>query len=122
MGPIGVGALNLYGRPGKVILQTSNGRTYVDKSPEHLLAKGWGYNVPVSHLKYWIRGLPSPDMSMNTRYDANGRLRTLIQQGWVIQYLSYVRHGKYNLPSKIFIRSPSLQVKIVIYQWQVSSG
>lgn len=118
MGPLGAGSLKLYGRPGFVTLQTSDGKTFTDKNPEHLLAKGWGYNLPLSNLNYWIRGLPSPNLAMSTHFDSYGRLSTLIQQGWIIQYLGYTHRGSVDLPDRINISSPSLKVRIVIYQWQ----
>jgi outer membrane lipoprotein LolB len=120
MGPLGAGGFKLYGRKGFVTLQTSNGKTFTDRNAEHLLAKGWGYHLPVSNLHYWIRGLPSPNMPMKTRYDSHGRLSTLIQQGWIIRYLGYTRRGKFDLPTRLYISSPSLNVKIVIYSWRVS--
>lgn len=122
VGPLGAGGIKLYGtRTGQVTLQTSDGQVFTDNNPEQLLAKRWGYHLPVSNLSYWIRGLPSPNMAASTHFDTAGRLSTLIQQGWVIQYLSYVHRGKVDLPDRITIHSPSLQVKIAIYEWQTES-
>lgn len=118
-GPLGASAMKLAGQPGRVTLQTSDGKSYTAASAEQLLAKQWGYNLPVSNMKYWIRGLPAPGMSANTRFDGYERLTSLVQQGWRIDYLSYSNTRGIDLPEKLSITSPSLKVKIVVYQWSV---
>ena len=55
-GPLGAGAMKLWGQPGHVTLQTSNGKSYQAASAEQLLAKQWGFHLPVSNMNYWIRG------------------------------------------------------------------
>ncbi len=119
MGPLGSNGLKLQGQPGNVTLQTSDGKTYSANSAEQLLKERWGFHLPVSNMHYWIRGLPVPGMAANTRFDSDGRLSQLVQQGWNIQYLSYTKMGNVDLPEKMSITSPSLTVKIVIYQWNI---
>jgi len=119
LGPLGSNGLKLTGQPGRVSLQTSDGKTYSANSPEQLLAERWGFHLPVSNLNYWVRGLPVPGPAANTQFDNYGRLTQLVQQGWNIQYQSYMRIGKIELPERIYVSSPSLKVKMVIYQWNI---
>jgi outer membrane lipoprotein LolB len=119
VGPIGTGTVKLSGHPGFVSMQTSDGKHYTAKSAEDLLAKQWGYNLPVSNMNYWIRGLPVPNVPSKTKYDGQNRLTNLVQSGWRIQYPSYAKSGKLDLPNKIFIYSSGLTVKIVVYHWKV---
>lgn len=118
-GPLGASAMKLTGQAGHVTLQTSDGKSYSASSAEQLLAKQWGWNLPVSNMKYWIRGLPVPGMTANTHFDSYERLTSLVQQGWRIDYLSYSNTRGVDLPEKLSITSPSLRVKIVVYQWNV---
>lgn len=118
-GPLGANGLKLSGRPGYAMLETSDGKRYTANSAEQLLAKRWGWNLPVSNLRYWIRGLPVPNIPAQSQSDNLGRLTTLSQEGWHIQYLSYVNTGTVDLPNKLFITSSSLRVKIFVYQWNV---
>jgi outer membrane lipoprotein LolB len=118
-GPLGAGAMKLSGSPGQVTLLASDGKSYHAASPEELLAKQWGFHLPVSSMKYWIRGLPVPDVSASTRFDNDGRLSSIAQQGYRIDYLAYSNHGRMELPEKLSIVSPSLRVKIVVYQWNL---
>jgi outer membrane lipoprotein LolB len=111
--------MKLAGRPGNVTLQTSDGKTYNAKSPEQLLASQWRFHLPVSNMKYWIRGIPVPGMAANTSFDHYGRLNTLTQQGWRIDYLAYTNVGGVDLPERLSITSPTLKVRIIVYQWNV---
>lgn len=118
-GPLGSHSMLLMGQPGTVTLKASDGKSYHASSPEQLLAAQWGFNVPVSHLNYWIRGLPVPGISANTRYDQYGRLIALTQQGWHVEFLSYADKGGLYLPDRLSITSSALKVKIIVYDWQV---
>lgn len=119
MGPFGAKSINLQGHPGAVVLKTGDGQRFTATSPEGLLAKQWGWNLPVSNLAYWIRGIPVPGISYDTRFDTNNRLSILSQAGWTIQYLDYTTIGSLTLPNRLYISSPSLKTKIIIYHWQV---
>ena len=119
LGPLGSGGLTLNGRPGLVTLQSSDGKTYQASNAQELLARTWGWNLPVSYLNYWIRGLPVPGISQQSQFDPYQRLSLLVQQGWQVQYLSYTNVGSVDLPSKITITSNQLKTKIVVYDWQV---
>jgi outer membrane lipoprotein LolB len=118
-GPLGTHPIKLSGRMGYTVLETSNGKRFTAQSPEILLAQQWGFNLPVSNLKYWIRGLPAPNLPAKKHTDAYGRLSQLSQAGSTVQYLSYHSVHSVDLPDKIFITSPSLKTKIIIYSWQI---
>lgn len=119
-GPLGAGAMKLSGAANGVTLVASDGKTFHAQSGEALLAKGWGFKLPVSNMNYWIRGLAAPFSPANARYDNRGRLETLVQQGYRVDYLSYTNTGKIDLPEKLSITSPNLRVKIVVYQWNIA--
>jgi len=119
LGPLGSHGLKLTGGPGHVTLQTSDGKSYNANSPEQLLAERWGFHLPVSNMRYWVRGMPVPGPSAKTHFDDYGRLTDLVQQGWHVEYQSYTKIARVDLPERISITSPSLKVKIVIYQWNI---
>lgn len=119
LGPMGSNGMSLSGRPGRVVLQTSDGKRFTASNPEQILAERWGFHLPVSYLKYWIRGLPAPSAAANTHFDASGRLTDLVQQGWHVQFADYANTGKIDLPEKLFITSQALNVKIIVYNWKV---
>lgn len=119
MGPFGANGMKLSGQPGKVVLIAANGKQFSASSPEQLLFQQWGYRLPISDLTYWVRGLPAKGKPFNSQFDKRNRLVRLSQTGWNVQFLSYVSKGNIELPDKIFIYSPSLDTKIIIYNWQI---
>ncbi|TAK79297.1 MAG: outer membrane lipoprotein LolB [Gammaproteobacteria bacterium] len=116
-GPLGTGGLKLTGQPGLVILETSDGKRYTAQTPEQLIESGW--DLPLTPLYYWIRGIPVPDVPSHRQFDTDHRLNTLTQYQAQIQYLSYTHVGQVELPNKIFITSPRVKIKIIIYEWKL---
>lgn len=115
-GPLGTNHIQLSGNPQQVTLQTANRRVSAS-TPEELLRRQVGWNIPVSDLVYWLRGLPGPDSRSRQSYDINNHLVQLTQQGWHIIYLRYTTVNGTDLPNRLLLSNPSLQIRIVISQW-----
>src|SRR3989344_5287733 len=75
-----------------------------------------------------VRGLPAPGAKAEQELDEDGRLKTLTQLGWAVEFLEYGRYGAYELPSKLFARRHenvpgiglnhvTLEVRVVIERW-----
>lgn len=118
-GPMGAGAAKVIGTPSEVTLTTGHQQTYVAKTPETLLAKQTGWNLPVSYLYYWVRGIPAPYLPAETTYDKYHHLTSLTQAGWQVNYLQYTAVGKLDLPTKITLEKKPFRLKLVISQWQL---
>ena len=117
-GPLGRGAARLTGRPGQVSLEVANQGRYEAPNPETLLEEQLGWKLPVSHLVWWVRGLPAPASKSRLSLDANSRLATLEQDGWQVEYLAYTQQGAFWLPERIKLHGPDLDVMLVIKDWQ----
>lgn len=113
---LGSHQINIAGHPGFVQVGM-DGRTYTGSSPEQILAAHWHFAVPISNLYYWVRGLPAPGSASGKQFDSSGRLVSLTQQGWNVQFLSYTRYGNADLPTKIIFNSASLRAKLLVYGW-----
>ena len=117
--PLGVGAVRLFGSSNRVTFINANGQRFSAGSGETLLRQQMGWRIPVSNLYYWIRGVPSPGYATEKKYDKNGDLARLEQQGWRIRYLNYAKFGAYALPTRIFLTYGNLKLRIIITRWQV---
>lgn len=117
-GPLGRGAARLTGRDGKVLLEVANQGRYEAESPEALLEEQLGWRLPVSHLFWWVRGLPAPDSKSRVNLDSDSHLASLEQDGWQLQYLSYVEQNGYRLPERIKLHGTDLDITLVIKDWQ----
>ncbi|AHL76603.1 membrane protein [Stutzerimonas stutzeri] len=117
-GPLGRGATRLTGRPDAVALEVAGQGRFEAESPEALVESQLGWQLPVSNLLWWVRGLPSPDSRSRVALDANGRLASLQQDDWDVQYLGYSEESGYSLPSRIKLAGRDLQITLVIKDWQ----
>ena len=117
-GPLGRGAARLTGRPGAVTLEVANQGRFEAANPEDLLQAQLGWKLPVSHLVWWVRGLPAPDSKSKLTLDGDSRLSTLEQDNWQVEYLSYSEQNGYWLPERIKLHGQDLDVTLVIKDWQ----
>lgn len=131
-GPLGRGHLRLVrDRHGAELLDADQ-RTWRAENAEQLLYRATGWRVPLDGLNYWMVGLPSPLGAASEILDDYGRLKTLIQSGWDIQFLEYVRYGALDLPKKLFLKhkgsgmdnyhtaDTALEVRLVIEKWALN--
>ena len=107
------------GRPS-IKLSLPDEQVFYDESAEALLVKFFGWPIPVSGLKSWIKGLPLRDTEYDFDLQADGRLKSLRQDGWLINYLEYFTgdHMSKGLPRKMYLKHANLALKIVIDRWQ----
>jgi outer membrane lipoprotein LolB len=117
-GPLGRGAARLTGRPGAVSLEVANQGRYEAPDPETLLEAQLGWKLPVSHLVWWVRGLPAPDSKSKLTLDGDSHLSNLEQDGWQIEYLSYTEQNGFWLPDRIKLHGKDLDVTLVVKDWQ----
>ena len=123
--PFGQGVFRIESNPQvngqpPVILSLPDGQVYFGDSVEALLVRVFGWSIPVSGLKSWIKGLPLPDTDYSFDLLGDGRLKTLRQDKWLINYLDYFAPdtATSSLPRKIYLKHADLALKIVIERWQ----
>ncbi len=125
-GPFGSGAMELDGMlsgPNQHVTLRHGNKIQYAKTAEDLLYQQVKWRVPLSGLTYWIKGLPVPnqaieDLNLNT----DGSISKLTQLGWEITYAKYhdfnTPFEKIKLPTKIYLISNELEVKLAIRHWK----
>lgn len=106
LGPLGMGVARVTGDPGRVVLDVPGQAPVVADSPDSLLKQAVGVDIPVTPLRYWVRGKPAPGPHRST---ADG----FHQFGWQVAYLRYEKQ----LPVKIRLTRPEVKVMMVVKQW-----
>lgn len=116
--PFGQGGLQLDGNPQQVEMRTSDGQTRIATSAESLLQQ-FGWQLPLSNLRYWVRGVPVPNSEADPVlfFDEVGRLARLRQSQWDIEYRAYRLANGLMLPRKIYLENGDLNVRLVIDRW-----
>lgn len=119
-GPMDQGAVILTSDGKTVTLTDSQGFEGSATTPEAMLSRYTEYELPVSNLKYWVIGLPTPYSTPQITLNPQGYPIAMQQDNWHIEYQYYRDVGDYLLPRKIIITHPTLSIKLSIYNWQVS--
>ncbi len=119
--PLNSDSLRLYGNSAGVTMKLPNGRIRTADTAEQLLSHQLGWQLPVEGMRYWVFGLPQPGGGdTRPQLDAHGRLAALKQAGWEITYDSYLRVGDLDLPRKIYLSRPRMELKIIIDRWELN--
>ena len=121
IGPIGTGSLELLSADNRASLisgnQQSNG---VDA--ESLLFNIVGWRLPVSEMRFWLFGMPSPNVSGRFWLNEQGQLQTLQQSEWEVQFDRFEIDPvlQQALPKKITAihRGNQAKVKLVIKRFE----
>jgi len=106
-----------------VSLLANDGKTYRDADAEQLLRQQMDVGLPLKGMKYWVRGLVSPDYPQQKealKLDVYGRPVQLQQVGWTVKYTKYDAESPYALPSKLSLTHnvEKTRVKVVAKDWQ----
>lgn len=121
--PIGGKVANITQTPQQVTLTDNGNKTTTAKSAESLTEKTLGFRLPLSGLSQWILGKPSDKGLVNAvSWDMNGRIITLQQNGWDIQYKSYTDNAGYFLPKKVTLKNDKMTIKLIVEKWSGLSG
>jgi outer membrane lipoprotein LolB len=116
-GPFGSGAIQLAGDKTHVTMHQNN-KVFEAPTAEALLYQELKWHLPLSHLNYWAKGIPVPDMTIDhVELDPEGYLAVLIQDGWRIEYENYQSYGKWILPKRLHLNNPKLDVKLILRKW-----
>jgi outer membrane lipoprotein LolB len=122
IGPLGQKSIHIESNGKQVILKEKGKPEVKANSAEKLIQEVTGWNLPLTQLKYWIRGLPSPNIRINSIKDNGmGLIGSLEQSGWSIEYLSYHQLGYKNqtlyLPQKVTARFQDFRLTLIVREW-----
>ncbi len=117
-GPLGQGAAHLYGDNHSVTLARGSQPPMTASTPEQLLSQQLNWDIPVSQLHYWVRGIPAP----NQRYQADEH--GFVQSGWRLSYpkrtqINQSESGHTALPTKVVAEHPQLTVTLILKNWNL---
>lgn len=121
-GPLGQGAAEITGSPAGVLL-TQGDQHLAGASAEALVQQQFGWHLPVSDLRYWLRGLPAPARGQVVELirDDKGLLLSQTQGDWVLHYSQYQWVDGLAMPGRVKAIAETLGVRLtlVIKQWQL---
>jgi outer membrane lipoprotein LolB len=119
MTPTGQALAHMLEDAGGATLTAADRSQYRAARVELLTKQALGWEMPVAHLQYWIRGVPSPDDSGDIlERDAAGKIKRLAQDGWRIAYEYYPASENDGLPRRMEVVGPAQSMRLVIDTWR----
>jgi outer membrane lipoprotein LolB len=120
--PLGSQVAEISASPDGVTLLTSDGEKYQAADAAALTQKTLGWSLPLRGLTDWVTGRPAAGPVEDVHWDAAGRITVLRQFGWNIEYIEYTAADGLQLPSRINMKSPQLNLKLIIERWHLTPG
>lgn len=121
--PMGAGSFRLQGDDQGVVLQTSDGVTDSAADPAELLFRYTGFDLPVTVLQWWLRGIPAPAMDVTSMdLDRQGRVERMEQAGWSIEYTAYDASGSLDFPVRLFLEGDGVSLRAHIRDWETGGS
>lgn len=119
LGPLGLGRATLIESAAGARLDLSDGRQFAAKSSEILMLEHLHWSLPVTQLRYGLFALPQPHQAATVQRDAAGRVQSIHQGTWQLNYSSYQTVDGVLLPQRIEWRQGSIHLLLVIHHWQL---
>jgi outer membrane lipoprotein LolB len=125
-GPLGAGGVQITADGDTLSIVNSHGDHLDSDAARAELEARLGFDPPLSSLRYWVLGVPDPAMPAKEVVDPQQqRLQSLEQDGWQIDYGSYMptgltpvgSAGGLGLPAKMTVQRPGVRVRVIVDSW-----
>lgn len=116
--PLGQTLAELSRDSAGVRLDMADGRQFRAAAVEPLSAEVLGWELPLSGLQYWIRGVASAANGVpgSAQPGVEPGSYRLLQQGWQIDYPEF--SGPPAVPSRLVLKRPGLEIRLAIHEWK----
>ncbi len=118
MTPLGQTLAHIVSTPYNATMTGADQKEYHATSVESLTRSALGWELPVTPLRYWVRGEVAPGSQPSAeRREPDGRLAMLSQDGWQITFTHDDSAGE-RRPHRLELSNGSQQIRLVIDRWQ----
>lgn len=121
LNPLGQGVAQISRDDDGVRLKTADRREFNAHDAEALTQQVLGWGLPLKGLGYWAVGAAAPGPVNVLERDAAGRLARIEQDGWSIAYHDYRSISGVDLPARIELARPELEIKLLVDNWRSAS-
>jgi outer membrane lipoprotein LolB len=119
-GPMGGSAINIRVE-GEAAAVSVGGQGASAENAEALLARYFGPDrkLPAGQMRYWLLGVPAPNVPFAETLGEDLRLATLAQSGWQVRFDRYQAVGTIALPARLEMTTEGLRLRVVVSEWRV---
>jgi outer membrane lipoprotein LolB len=123
MTPTGQALAYLHEDSAGALITSADQTQYRASRVEALTKRALGWELPMTRLQYWVRGVPAPVIPPDVpaeigERDAAGRIRHLAQDGWRISYEHYPPAQNDGLPRRLELAGATQTLRLVIDTWR----
>jgi outer membrane lipoprotein LolB len=118
-GPLGAGGVQVTANGADLSVVTSSGKRMGNAAARAELQEKLGFEPPLTSIRYWVLGVPDPATPASVRLDSQQRLTELTQDGWQVDYASYMPVGAEWLPRLLTLRRAGVRVRMIVEGWQL---
>ena len=123
-GPMGINATTIHSDGRLLEVHQGDQSSHWDLADPTLLARETGWDLPLQALPYWLKGLPAPDLTVQSlELNPERSLLQSLQQGqWLVQYEDYATFGGHRMPTRLRIRRADTSLRVIIREWQLPAS
>ena len=120
--PLGRGTYEVLKQDQQVSLIDPGNNVFKAASPEQLLTENIGWNLPISDIEFWVRGLIAPGSKPSQLdLDEGGLIKDLAVSGWRVSVLEYTWQDGLAMPRKLFMNYGDMKLRLVVSTWKLNS-
>lgn len=120
-GPLGQGSALIEGDRSFISIQRPGKDTVYSYDPAELIWQTFGWQLPIDNLRYWVRGISSPESPIDTLVlSQQGTLESLSQAQWELTFSRYEKIEEWLLPKRIRAKLDDTQLTLIIRTWDTA--
>lgn len=122
--PLGAGNYLILGNDEYADVRFPDGRKETINNVDQAFASTLQVDLPVTAIRYWLRGLPAKGLPVTSIiWNNKGLINRIKQSGWNVEMKKYMG-TKILLPHSIYLSredDPELDIRLVLRQWLVDN-
>ena len=121
-GPFGAGAVLIHRSAERILIESGSAPPLEVEAPftalEPELTARLGFPLPLDPLRYWVRGVPAPDLP------AAGAGGDFSQAGWHVAVSEFVpvAGAPGPLPARLVLTREATRIRVIVDRWQVGGS
>jgi outer membrane lipoprotein LolB len=118
-GPFGAGAVQISRSDERIVIESATAPPLEVLAPfqalEPELTARLGFPLPLDPLRYWVRGVPAPDVPV----DGGGA--EFSQGGWLVSVTEFVpvAGAPGPLPARLVLTRDATRIRVVVDRWRI---
>jgi outer membrane lipoprotein LolB len=123
MTPLGQTVAYIEDGPEGATLTSADQQQYHAGSVESLTRRALGWELPLAHLRYWVRGEQVPGVpAQGVQRTTDGELLELVQSGWRIAFTPPAAAAPSRLPQRLQLSKGTQQIRLVVDEWRTEQS